>query len=92
VGEYPLGDGLELHSFLPKSAIEAGVECAVDLEERVDVGERQLAFIVGEEAHDHEKDFRRKLEERHRDRIEVEMWDVDSGSSSEKIPQLLGPW
>jgi hypothetical protein len=39
VREYVLGDFLEVHSFLPKSVIETGVECAVDLEELVEVGE-----------------------------------------------------
>jgi hypothetical protein len=62
-----------IHGFLPKSAIETAVQCAVDFEERVEVGETELAFIVVEVMRDHEEDFQRKLGERHRDRIEVVM-------------------
>jgi hypothetical protein len=61
---------------LPKSAIETGVQCTVDLEERVEVGETELAFIVGMETCDHEEDFKRMFLGRQRelgDRIEVEM-------------------
>jgi hypothetical protein len=44
VREHALDDRVILHSFLPKGAIETVVECAVDLEERVEVGETKLAF------------------------------------------------
>jgi hypothetical protein len=67
VREYVLGDVLEVHSFLPKSVIETGAECAVDLEELVEVGEKELVIVVGEKTCDHEEDFKRKLEERYRE-------------------------
>jgi hypothetical protein len=73
VGEYAVGDVLELHGFLPKSAIETGIECAVDLEQGVEIGETELAFIVGKKICDHEEDFERKLGGWHRDRIEVDV-------------------
>jgi hypothetical protein len=55
------GDGLELHGFFQKSAIETGVEYAVDIEERVEVGETEIAVIIGEETCDHEEDFQREF-------------------------------
>jgi hypothetical protein len=62
VREYSLGGGIGLHSFLPKSAIETGAECApVDLEERIEIGETEVAVIVCEEVCDHEEDFKRDL-------------------------------
>jgi hypothetical protein len=51
----------ELNGFWPKSAVETGVERAVDLEEPVEVGQTQLAFIVGEETCNHEEVFKGKL-------------------------------
>jgi hypothetical protein len=57
VCEYAFGAGLELYGGLPKSAIETVVKCAVELEERVEVGKTELAFIVGEEMRDHEEVF-----------------------------------
>jgi hypothetical protein len=50
-----------IHGYLPKSATETAVQCAVDFEERVEVGETELAFIVVEVMRDHEEDFPRKL-------------------------------
>jgi hypothetical protein len=61
VREYVSPGVQELHGFLPKSAVDTGVERAVDLEERVEVGQTQLSFIVGEETCNHEEVFKGKL-------------------------------
>jgi hypothetical protein len=47
----PVGDRLDLDGCLPKSAIETGM---VDLKERVEIGEPEIAPSVCEKMCDHE--------------------------------------
>jgi hypothetical protein len=61
-----------LRGFFPELAVEIGVECAVDLEERVEVGVTELAMLISHVVSDHPKDLERELRERHRNRMVAE--------------------
>jgi hypothetical protein len=72
VSEYTLGADCLLPGFFPEHAIDTFVECAVDLEERVEVTVTKLAVVIPDDVCDHQEEFERKSGRRHRNRIGVE--------------------
>jgi hypothetical protein len=65
-------NGRALPGFFPELAIETAVECAVDLEERVEVAVTELAVVISDVVCDHQEELERELGGRHRHRIGVQ--------------------
>jgi hypothetical protein len=61
-----------MSSFFPEHAIETGVECAVDPEERVEVVVTEFAAGISDVVCDNHEELKWELGGRHRDRIGVE--------------------
>jgi hypothetical protein len=72
VRDYTLSVGLVLRSFFPERAVKTVVDCAVDLEERVEVAVTEFATVICDVECDHHEELKRERGGRHRNRIGVE--------------------
>jgi hypothetical protein len=70
--DYTLDVDLVFPSFFPEHAIETDVQCAVDLEERVEVAVTEFAVAICDVACDHQEELKREFGGQHRIRIGVE--------------------